>query len=71
MQTGDRIRLDLPNRRLDLRITAEEFNRRREAWQPNVPHPGSDRGYLSLYLNQVMQAEDGCDFQFMRPLDLR
>jgi hypothetical protein len=35
------------------------------AWSP-PPHPGTERGYARLYQEQITQAEDGCDFAFLR-----
>ncbi len=67
VQTGDRIRLDAPNRRLDLLVDEPEMTRRRDAWTPPPAHAGGDRSYLKLYLDEVMQAEDGADFRFQRP----
>ncbi|MFN4089294.1 MAG: IlvD/Edd family dehydratase [Alphaproteobacteria bacterium] len=64
VRTGDRIRLDVPNRRLDLLVSDEELAERRRGWTP-PRHEGSERGYLKLYLDEVNQAEDGCDFGFL------
>jgi dihydroxyacid dehydratase/phosphogluconate dehydratase len=44
-----------------------ELQRRRAAWQPPAPHAGAERGYLNLFLREVMQANEGCDFAFCRP----
>ena len=63
--TGDRIRLDVPGRRLDLLVSEEELAARRERWTPPPPHAGSERGYLRLFLDTVTQADRGCDFDFM------
>lgn len=63
--TGDRIRLDVPGRRLDLLVAEKELAARRERWTPPLPHPGSERGYLRLFLETVTQADRGCDFDFM------
>jgi dihydroxy-acid dehydratase len=61
---GDPIVLDVPNRTLDLDIQPEEFERRRDR------HPGRGRpyrrGYGALYLEHVLQADQGCDFDFLR-----
>jgi dihydroxy-acid dehydratase len=67
VRTGDRIRLDAAGRRIDLLVEAAELARRRAAWQPPAPHRGAERGYLHLFLREVMQANDGCDFAFCRP----
>ncbi|MEO9960698.1 MAG: dihydroxy-acid dehydratase [Nisaea sp.] len=66
MQTGDRIRLDTPNRSLTLLVDEAEMKSRRESWTPPPAHKGSGRGYLKLYLDTVTQAEDGADFGFLQ-----
>ncbi len=64
VRTGDRIRLDTQGRRLDLLISEEEFERRHSEWQPSAAH--YDRGYGKLYLENVLQANEGCDFTFLK-----
>lgn len=64
VRNGDRIRLDVAERRLDLLVDAAELDRRRAGWTPPV-HPGQERGYLKLYLDEVTQAEEGADFRFL------
>jgi dihydroxy-acid dehydratase len=64
VETGDRIRLDVQERRLDLLVDEAELARRREAWQP--PERKDDRGYRRLYEDNVLQANEGCDFGFLR-----
>ncbi len=66
VRNGDRIRLDVENRRIDLLVEEVELTRRKAEWTAPKPHAGSDRGYLSLYLNNVNQADQGCDFDFLR-----
>ena len=63
VQTGDRIRLSVRERRLDLEVDAAELVRRKVLWQPP---PIPSRGYQRLYAERVLQAEDGCDFDFLR-----
>ncbi len=63
---GDRIRLDTEARRLDVLVDDPELARRRAAWRAAPEPPGAERGYLRLFLDQVMQADDGCDFAFCR-----
>ena len=46
VETGDRIRLDVGARRLDLLVPEKELAARRERWSPPPAHPGSERGYL-------------------------
>jgi dihydroxy-acid dehydratase len=67
VRTGDRIRLDAPGRRIDVLVDAEELARRRTEWQPPPPPAGAERGYLRLFLDEVLQAHEGCDFRFCRP----
>ncbi len=66
VRNGDRIKLDVENRRIDLLVDEAELMRRKAEWTAPKPHAGSDRGYLSLYLNNVNQADQGCDFDFLR-----
>ncbi|MCI0488735.1 MAG: dihydroxy-acid dehydratase [Blastocatellia bacterium] len=63
VETGDLIELDVPARSLDLRVPEEEIARRRASWQP--PQPASNRGYLKLYVDHVLQANRGADFDFL------
>lgn len=62
-RTGDVIELDVPGRRLELRVDQEELNRRRAEWQR--PQPAYRRGYGRLFLDHVMQAPEGMDFDFL------
>jgi dihydroxy-acid dehydratase len=71
VRTGDRIRLDAAGRRIDLLVDEAELAARRAAWQAPAPHAGADRGYLRLYLEQVTQADQGCDFDFCIPSKAR
>ncbi len=64
VRDGDWIELDVPNRRLHLDVSDEELARRRAAWRPPAPdrHP---RGYYRLYVDHVLQADQGADFDFL------
>jgi L-arabonate dehydrase len=64
VETGDRVRLDVEERSLDLLVDEQEFARRREAWSP--PERKDERGYRRLYEDRVLQANEGCDFDFLR-----
>ena len=66
VETGDRIALDVDEGRLDLLVDEATLAARRAKWRAPEPLPGSHRGYLKLYLDEVLQAEDGCDFDFLR-----
>ena len=67
VETGDRIRLDVSARRLDVLLSEGALAARRAAWSPPPPHPGSERGWLNLYLREVEQADKGCDLAFLKP----
>jgi len=67
VRNGDRIRLDATARTLDLLVSDAELAERRAQWQAPAEPEGSDRGYLRLFLDQVTQADQGCDFDFCRP----
>jgi dihydroxy-acid dehydratase len=62
-ETGDRIRLSVKDRRLDLLVEESEMARRRAAWKP-APAPA--RGWDRLVHDQVTQAPDGADLGFLR-----
>ncbi|HVL74921.1 MAG TPA: dihydroxy-acid dehydratase, partial [Noviherbaspirillum sp.] len=64
VQNGDRIRLSLTERRLDLLVDEATLAQRRAALPPL--ETSSERGYSGLYQRHVMQAEHGCDFDFLR-----
>ncbi len=65
VQTGDRIRLSVRERRLDLLIEERELEHRRSL-SANQPTSSSTRGYSWLYDNFVTQANEGCDFAFLQ-----
>jgi dihydroxy-acid dehydratase len=61
VRDGDRIRLSVAERRLDLLVPPEELARR-PVTPPSVP----ERGYARLYRQEILQADRGCDFNFLR-----
>ena len=65
VQNGDRIRLSVKDRRLDLLVDAAELARRRAAFVP-VPGVGTERGWRRLWRDHVLQAEAGCDLDLLR-----
>ena len=64
VRDGDRIRLSVRERRIDLLVDDPELAQRRAAWQPPAAPPA--RGYARLYMDHVLQADEGCDFDFLR-----
>jgi dihydroxy-acid dehydratase len=65
VRTGDRIRLSVKNRAIDLLVAAAELDRRRAE---QVAHAAPEaRGYGALFTRTVLQAPEGCDFDFLRP----
>ncbi|MCW5576289.1 MAG: dihydroxy-acid dehydratase [Burkholderiales bacterium] len=67
VRNGDRIRLDVPARRLELLVDDEELARRRKAWKAPKPRKDDRRGYRKLFMEQITQADEGCDFSFLKP----
>ena len=65
VRNGDRVRLSVDERRLDLLISEQEMRDRLSRWSP--PAHEHLRGYPRLYIDHVLQADEGCDFYFLRP----
>jgi dihydroxy-acid dehydratase len=63
VRDGDIIELDVAARRLDLLVDDAELARRKTEWQP--PEQRYTRGYMQMFLEHVMQADKGCDFDFL------
>jgi dihydroxy-acid dehydratase len=63
VQNGDLITLDVPARSLHLHVSADELAARRAAWVPPAPH--ATRGYQRMYVDHVLQADRGADFDFL------
>src|SRR5713101_8076831 len=61
VRNGDRIRLSVEQRRIDLLVSDEELARRKTA-----PAAIPERGYAALYRREILQADRGCDFDFLR-----
>src|SRR4029078_10849966 len=64
VHNGDGIRLSVKKRTIELAVSEEELRKRKAAWKPPVAPP--TRGYAKLYMDHVLQAEHGCDFDFLR-----
>ncbi|MEQ8333748.1 dihydroxy-acid dehydratase [Nisaea sp.] len=67
-RTGDRIALSVREKRLDLLVDEAELSRRRADLVTTERDPQSLRGYDRLYAEQVLQADQGCDFSLLKPL---
>lgn len=63
LKTGDIVRLDLPNRRLDMLVDEAELAERKATWK--VPAPRFERGWGYMFSKHVTQADKGCDFDFL------
>jgi dihydroxy-acid dehydratase len=64
VKNGDRIRLSVKERRIDLLVDEKELQKRKSGWKR--PGTAPVRGYAKLYMDHVLQAEQGCDFDFLR-----
>jgi dihydroxy-acid dehydratase len=65
VQTGDRIKLSVKARKIDLLVADTELKKRAAALPPAPATPA--RGYARLYAEQILGADEGCDFGFLRP----
>jgi dihydroxy-acid dehydratase len=65
VQTGDQIMLDVEARRMELLIDEQELERRLAAWKASPPRNLPTRGYARLFEDCVLQADEGCDFNFL------
>jgi dihydroxy-acid dehydratase len=63
VRNGDQIELDVPKRRLHLHVSDEELAKRRAEWK--APPPALASGYWKLYIDHVLQADEGADLDFL------
>jgi dihydroxy-acid dehydratase len=63
VKDGDIIELDVAGRGLHLKVDKKELARRRKGWKAPVPAMAS--GYQRLYVDHVLQADQGCDLDFL------
>jgi dihydroxy-acid dehydratase len=66
VRNGDQIRLDVQGRRIDLLVDDAELDRRRAVLRPAAAPEWASRGYAHLFNETILQADEGCDFDFMR-----
>jgi dihydroxy-acid dehydratase len=64
VRPGDLIQLDVMHRRLDLLVSEETLKSRLQEWQPSARR--YSRGFYTLFIDHVLQAHEGCDFDFLR-----
>jgi dihydroxy-acid dehydratase len=67
VKDGDEIELDVSGKRLELLVPDAEIKARLAHWTPPAPH--YSRGYGKMYLEHILQAHEGCDFDFLRGRD--
>jgi dihydroxy-acid dehydratase len=70
VQSGDRVRLDASKRRIELLVDDAELDRRRQVFEREGARGAAsppDRGYGALFHRSVLQADEGCDFDFLVP----
>ena len=65
VRSGDRLRLSVKQRRIDLMVDDAELKRRTAESKPPVQTPS--RGYARLYAQEILGADQGCDFAFLKP----
>jgi dihydroxy-acid dehydratase len=63
VQDGDLIELDVPGRKLNLKVSDAELAKRKAAWKAPAPH--YERGYGAAFSQHISQANEGCDFDFL------
>ena len=63
LKTGDIVKIDIPNRTIDMLVDDDELARRRAAWTP--PAPKFERGYGWMFAQHIRQADEGCDFDYL------
>ncbi len=63
LESGDRIRVSVSKRKIEMLVDDQELARRRAAWKP--PAPRYERGYGWMFARHITQANKGCDFDFL------
>lgn len=63
LKTGDIVKIDIPNRTIDMLVDDDELARRRAAW--TAPAPKFARGYGWMFAQHIRQADEGCDFDYL------
>jgi len=68
VENGDRIRLSVSQKTIEMLVDSSELTRRRDKWVSSNRPIDSLRGYDKLYASEVTQADEGCDFTFLKPV---
>ncbi|HEY3555126.1 MAG TPA: dihydroxy-acid dehydratase, partial [Casimicrobiaceae bacterium] len=63
LRTGDLVTVDVPKRTIRMDVSDAELARRKAAWTP--PPPRYERGYGWMFSRHILQADQGCDFDFL------
>jgi dihydroxy-acid dehydratase len=66
VRNGDQIRLSVKDRKIDLLVEDAELQRRRAEFTPQTRDPDTLRGYDRIYAENILQADEGCDFAFLK-----
>ncbi len=61
---GDIVAIDVPNRRIEVKVPDEELAGRRAVWQP--PKPRLGRGYGWMFTEHILRSNEGCDMDFLQ-----
>ncbi|MYJ88091.1 MAG: dihydroxy-acid dehydratase [Rhodobacteraceae bacterium] len=67
VKNGDRIKLSISEKKLDLLVSEDEIQERAKQFKSQKLETGVSRGYEQLYQDQILQADQGCDFEFLLP----
>lgn len=67
VKNGDMIKLSVAEKKLDLLVSEEEIQQRSRQFNSQKRETGVSRGYEQLYQDQILQADQGCDFEFLLP----
>lgn len=67
VENGDQIELDVASRRIELKVSDEEIQRRLASWEPRERY--YSRGYGKIFTDQILQADKGCDFRDLQGQD--
>ena len=70
VETGDKVKLSVHNRQIDLLVSDDEMQNRKVRFNKTRQSPKKYRGYNRLYLDNILQADQGCDFGFLQDINV-